>query len=96
MSKETDDADEAALTKMMRDVLATCSGKGMVLPFTLVTVAVNGSLFALRTDGETTEQLADHTVDNIFMSPVNVMIVDARGEAVRVVFDKSGAPGTYH
>ena len=89
------------LARAMGEVLDACLNRGMVLPFVVVTVAVNSSVYAHRYeadesgDGLNVVPLAEHMVDPGFVLPINMMLVDATGEAVRIVIGREGT-ATFH
>jgi hypothetical protein len=79
------------LAEYIRTALTHCvQDFGFVGPLILTAVAVNGSLYAIRIDGETVEALADHSEGDLFALPVNIMVTDARGEAARVLIPADG------
>ena len=87
------------LTELLANVLNKCQQRGMPLPYLLVAVAINGSIMGARYvqhggRGLDAEFLVEHTVDDMMMLPMNIMIVDAKGEAVRVLITKEGV--TFH
>jgi hypothetical protein len=75
--------------------LSACLTRGMELPLICVAAAVNGSLFAVwyeRTNaGLHGTLLAEHNVERGFVLPINVMVVDQTGDAVRVKVDVTGS-----
>jgi hypothetical protein len=87
------------LTKFLGGALETCLSRGMQLPFICVTAAVNSSVFAVRYDqadeGLRATPLAEHIQGDAFIVPINIMIMDQTGEALRVSIDRGGA-ATYH
>ena len=85
------------LQDALLQALEMCVEQGFVKPLLMVGVAVDGSLFALRTDGENVQILAQHDEGEVWIAPVNMMIVDARGEAARILLDaQSGEPRLVH
>lgn len=63
----------------------------MQFPFHVASVAVNGSVLVVRyTDIRDCVVLAGHLEGGAFKVPVNMMIVDSGGEAVRVVIGNDG------
>jgi len=66
----------------------------MTLPFVAACVSANGSVMALRyeasVDGDGAEAvtLAQHTDGPGFALPINIMISDRSGEAVRVTIEQ--------
>lgn len=63
---------------------------GFVEPLIVACLAVNGSVVVIRTDGEHIEDLASHTEGPGFTLPINVLITDARGEALRLLITNEG------
>jgi len=63
----------------------------------LVAVAINGGILGARYlldetgEGLEAEMLVEHTPVGMMQLPINVMIVDAKGEAVRVLITPEGA-----
>jgi hypothetical protein len=68
----------------------------MPLPYLVAAVALNGSCYVVRVPahGQDPVKLAEHTTGPGFQLPINIMIVDATGQANRVVFRQGGA--TWH
>ena len=87
------------LTSFLGSALKTCLARGMELPFVCVAAAVNGSVLAVRydqaDDGLRATPLAEHFQEGVFIVPINMMIMDQTGEAVRIKIDHEGAV-TYH
>lgn len=84
------------------EALTVCLERGMTLPFVLAAVHPNSSVFCLRYEeneageGLTAVPLADHTGEGDgFALPINIMITDQTGEAVRVTITQDGMT-TYH
>jgi hypothetical protein len=75
--------------------LSACLTRGMELPLICVAVAVNDSLFAVRYEGTDAgfhgTLLAEHNVERGFVLPINIMVVDQIGEAVRAKVDVTGS-----
>jgi len=90
MNTTTDDP----VAEAVGEALGVCIERGFVLPFHAAAVGVNGSTIVVRylaTDaGIAPEVLAEHYESEVFAAPVNIMIVDARGEAARVLITKDG------
>jgi len=86
------------LNQQFARLLGECVEKqGMKLPFVLVVVGSNGSFSASRyveQDAQAAEPLAQH--GGTMTMPLNMMIVDATGKAVRVVFEEGGGAVTLH
>lgn len=82
----------AILTQLLAD--------GFEPPIILTGVGKNGSLLAVEytpaDEGHlSSEILAERVRDETFTVPVNLLFVDARGEAARVVLDASGSRRFY-
>jgi hypothetical protein len=71
------------------EVLTQCTDNGMALPFIVCAISTNGSVLVVRINGghgpDTT--LAQHFEDDVFKMPMNIVVVDRLGEAVRVVIE---------
>jgi hypothetical protein len=69
----------------------------MPLPYLFVAVAINGGILGARYlldesgTGLEAEMLVEHTPGGMMQMPINVMIIDAKGEAVRVLVTPEGA-----
>ena len=89
------------LTQQLGNILTECLERGMQLPFTTAVLALNGSLLAVRyvpaDDGEgcQCEVLAERSVGGSFRLPINIMVVDANGDAARILIGQSGET-TFH
>ena len=80
----------------VHEALEGCLARGMRMPFIVALVAVNGSVSVWRhARYEEAEILVEHAIGKGFEPPINIMIVDAEGEATRVVIAKVGEI-TYH
>jgi hypothetical protein len=72
------------------EIFSKCRGLGMPLPYLVALVGINGSSTVYRMtagkdhDGLDAEALVSHEVGGGFAIPINIMIVDASGDAVRV------------
>jgi hypothetical protein len=77
-------------------ILEVLLERGYRLPIHCAVMGVNGSLIAAlfsKTDGEdrfSTSCTAQHFVDEGFVLPVNMLFVDSRGEAMRVLVEADG------
>jgi hypothetical protein len=85
---------------MFSDVLRVCLDNGFQLPLYVAAVGINGSVMFFRfTDGGDhliAEPLVDHDAGTGgLVLPINIMVSDARGEAVRVVIGRDGE-ATFH
>ena len=78
------------------DIIKACLAQGFVPPLYVCSVSVNGAVLATRfaytPDGEGMEAtfLAEHAPDGAFGFPINVMVTDVRGEAMRAVIRFEG------
>jgi hypothetical protein len=76
-----------------------CTVRGLELPFILAVVAANGSILAAKYtpasdhDGLDTTLLAQHVEDPGFGLPINIMIVDQKGDAARVTINTTDSMG---
>jgi hypothetical protein len=90
------------LAQQLGEILATARDSGMVLPYYMVAVAHNGSMIFIKYEedqagyGLKAEQLADYINDDGFMIPINMMLVDKTGQAVRVFIGQEGKPKFLH
>jgi hypothetical protein len=80
------------LEESLREALAACVARGMALPFIVTAVAKNGSLFAMRVRGDESpgEEIVMSSNGDGFTLPINIMVVDADGEAARVLIVQNG------
>ena len=80
------------LGNWLGEVLYECEKRGMQMPFLIVGVGINGSVTVLRhsldDDSDEMEVIVEPTGE--FMLPLNIMIVDAKGEAARAAVFKDG------
>ncbi len=83
------------LGAVLAEVIEMCIEREMVRPFILISASRNGSVLALRCneDGEP-DVLAEHYEDELFLAPVNVMVVDQNDEAVHITIEAGKA--VYH
>jgi hypothetical protein len=85
------------LGKIFVSVLQQCRERKMPLPYLFVAVAINGGILGARYlldetgEGLEAEMLVEHTPLGMMQMPINVMIVDAKGEAVRILITPEGA-----
>ena len=85
-------------TESFAKILQLLLERGFELPIHCAVIGVNGSLFAAlfrRAAGEnrlSTTCTAQHFVDDGFVLPINMLFVDARGEATRVLVATDGQP----
>jgi len=82
------------LAGFIADGVAQCRDHGMELPFVIFASSANGSTCAAcyfqsgPGDKLGCEVLGDHTLDSGFEFPINIMIVDQTGEAVRIEIEQ--------
>jgi hypothetical protein len=84
------------LAEALAELLTVVIGSGAGLPVLAVAVAQNGSMMYVEYDTDGTggvicTPLADHIESDTFQPPINMMFVDAEGEAYRAVIDNEGA-----
>jgi hypothetical protein len=89
MTEDPSDDRCNALTLAMAEALRVLIEEhGFEPPLFLSVIAVNGSVMAFRyrqgDDGPKTEVLAEYLDATGFALPINIMFVDARGEAARM------------
>ncbi len=83
------------LTEKFVEVLEQVVMAGFEVPMVLVAVGSNGSMLAVEYDVHPEGHLdgkpiAERVKDGELSLPINIVIVDARGEAGRVVLKSSG------
>ena len=82
------------------EIIEGCIERGMQFPLVLVCVPTNGNIMASRYqpagNGKhlKVQILVEPRQDQMLSLPVNIIIVDARGEATRVVITNGGT--TFH
>ena len=78
-------------------IIETLLERGYVPPIHCAVLGVNGSLVAAlfqRVAGEdrfSTTCTAQYFLDEGFLLPINILFVDSRGEAMRVLIESDGA-----
>lgn len=83
------------------EALTVCLDRGMTLPFVVAAVSPNSSVFCVRYDEDegsdrlAATPLAEHTEGRGFALPINIMLTDQTGEAVRVTITRDRLT-TYH
>ena len=91
-----DDATMEGLTDLIGKMLETCLDHGMEVPLALVATDVNGHVLIIhhvRDEEDNELEAHPHLVkftdnyDAQFQAPVNILVVDATGEAEHVLFD---------
>ena len=77
-------------------ILDSLLAQGMVLPLQMVSVGLNGALmagsFVTASSGEGLEFKQTALQGGDFQLPINMMFVDAKGEAARVLIEQSQEP----
>lgn len=78
------------LGNWLGEVLTECERRGMQMPFLIVGVGINGSVAVLRYSDDSDEMEVIVEPSEAFVLPLNIMIIDARGEAARAAVFKDG------
>ena len=82
---------EVVLGLYFGDVFKHCEESGMVVPFVACAISPNGSVIALRMDGESdTQVLAEHTEGAGFSLPMTIVVVDRKNGAAKITIDTTG------
>lgn len=83
-----------ALSRGIGEALKDCLERGFVPPLHAAIVSADGSALVMRyvQVGEAMKPsvLAKHYESDLIEAPVNIMIIDARGEAAHLVLSKAG------
>ena len=83
------------LREQIPEILEQCHQRGLVLPYLIVAVAINGSILALRctqnVEGLDAQVLVSLMTNETMELPINIMVVDAVGDACRVIVTPGGA-----
>jgi hypothetical protein len=78
----------------MNDPINALLQRGFELPLYVACISANGSVLVGRYEAGDTRvefrDLLEHRENDVFTLPVNMMVVDARGEAARVVIRSDG------
>ncbi|MCZ6861828.1 MAG: hypothetical protein O7I42_16390 [Alphaproteobacteria bacterium] len=87
------------LSEVLGDALQQCLDHGMQLPFIMAAVSLNGCAVTVRFEQGNDEEveatfLAEHTEVSGGVMPINIMVTDHIGEAVRIKIDQDGT--TFH
>jgi hypothetical protein len=89
--------------KQIRHVLSLLLEGGFVMPIILTSIDRYGSVMlaeytavAGKKDHWDCEIIAERMKSELFEPPINILFVDARGEAARVVFDEAGERQILH
>ncbi len=93
-------ADLKGITKIITDVLTSLGERGFELPLHVVTISINGTMFFMRYDADESAGnlaatlLTSHPQKDAFLAvPINLIFVDARGEAARILIKADGSLG---
>lgn len=79
------------LQEHLAEALSRCINNGMKLPFIVCAISPNGSALVTRVnEGREPDTLAQHFENDAFTPPVNIVVVDHKGEAARVVIKGRG------
>ena len=89
------------IQQMIVDALKKLGDEGWETPIFFVAVAANGSMVYGRYDatdegGLEATMLAEHIEDEALLLPINLMMSNAEGEAVRLSIQKAEGPIVYH
>lgn len=90
----TDNAVTRMFGAFLNDLL---NEKGFVLPIHMVVLGANGAVmsgtYSESGEGLSFDQTAEYLPDGGFMKPpLNLIFVDSRGEAARIVVEQGGTP----
>jgi hypothetical protein len=70
---------------------------GMQPPLVVCTVSTNGSVVVTRVNaGGEPDVLAEHSENQTFAFPINIMVVSQNNKAARVVIERGGNIGRFH
>lgn len=89
------------MVEQLRNLLVTLIEGGSQLPITMTAVGSNGSLLHIRysagsEDDLHAEVLAEHYEGDMMRLPINIMFIDAAGEASRAVIAVDAPPRLVH
>ena len=89
--------------KQIRQILLLLQESGFTMPIILTSIDRYGSVMLAeyttvhgKTDHWDCEIIAERMKSELFEPPINMLFVDARGEAARVVFDAAGERRILH
>jgi hypothetical protein len=89
--------------KQIRQILSLLQESGFKMPIILTSIDRYGSVMLAeytpapgKKDHWDCEILAERMKSELFEPPINMLFVDARGEAARVVFDSEGERRIVH
>lgn len=87
------------LQKSFSEILTTLIERGFVPPMYMAALANNGEAMVCEIVPEGghlgTRMLCQHSPLGFMALPINIMYVDQRGEAARVMIGEAGAPPRY-
>lgn len=83
------------LSEKLSEILETLINKGFTPPLYCAAISTNGSIMTFQyefaQDGTLDMKLiSSHSPEGQFTIPVNIMFVDKKGDAARVIIEKSG------
>jgi hypothetical protein len=89
------------LTQAIAIAIRDCLRDGFEPPLHIAAIGVNGAVRVFRYEADGSSEvamkvLAEHKTDGTFVTPINVIISDARGEASRWVVRADGTPHMVH
>jgi hypothetical protein len=85
--------DANDLTELIGNIVIECLQKGMKSPLVVVAVGANGSIVSARyTETAGGVDIEPLTGGGELKAPVNFMIVDAEGDATRIVLKPGDVP----
>lgn len=79
------------VTEFIKSVLETCIKDGMQVPLTIAAVGVNGNVLVIRYVWSDSDEdlhgkvISKHYEDRLFEAPINIIVVDSRGETFRAL-----------
>jgi len=89
------------IVKMISEALKKILEDGGEPPFYFAAISANGSFLCGRYDandqgGLDAKTVAEHFEDDVLMLPINMMITDDQGNAMRLSIQTPGEPVVYH
>ena len=94
------DINLTELSEALAGVLESCLDHAMQLPLIMCAASPNGSVISARYEetraGLKCEFLSEHIENGGFAIPLNIMITDQAGEAVRMLIDKDKRKYVFH
>jgi hypothetical protein len=90
-----------SLTELFVDAINTRLADGWHLPIFFSAIAANGSVLSGRYEENAegrveTKIVAEHFENDVFILPINMMLTNVEGEAVRLSIQNPGEPVVYH